>query len=94
MKNTDKILAKSVSSSVNGFWIEAIGWYGFVALMLAYALVSFKMIGGDSLLYQLLNLSGAFGLGVIAYFKKVYQSLVLQIIWGVIGVIAIMKMFL
>lgn len=84
---------KNIKNSSN-FWFELFGWYGFLALMMAYALVSFKIISGDSWIYQLLNLTGSIGLLLIAVNKKVYQSVVLNIIWSMIGIIAIIKLFL
>ena len=38
-------------------FIEMIGWYGTVALLGAYALVSFLPLFADSLWYQLLNVT-------------------------------------
>ncbi|MCX6717439.1 MAG: hypothetical protein NTU76_02070 [Candidatus Taylorbacteria bacterium] len=41
-------------------WVtETLGWYGVVAVVLAYALLSFKILNSDSLLFQGLNLTGA-----------------------------------
>lgn len=41
---------------------EILGWYGVAAIVGAYALSSFGVIGGQSLLYQGLNLTGAIGI--------------------------------
>jgi hypothetical protein len=76
-KNTKKLL------------IESFGWYGAIVVLAAYALVSFSLITADGLIFQLLNLTGSFGLLSIAYYKKVYQSVVLNIIWSIIGIIVI-----
>ncbi len=64
--------------------IETAGWYGTVAILGAYALVSFNIIKSASLAYQLLNLTGSLGIIVISASKKVFQSVVLNIIWGVV----------
>lgn len=67
-----------------------IGWFGAFATLGAYFLVSFAIVDARSLNYQLLNLSGAVGLGTICYFKKTYQPLFVNIVWGLIAVFAIL----
>ena len=71
--------------------METFGWYGAAAILGAYALVSFSFITANGLIFQLLNLTGALGLMAIAYHKKVYQSVVLNIVWSIIGIIAILN---
>lgn len=68
------------------------GWYGMTALITAYALVSFGIIPGQGLAYQLLNMSGAIGLTVIALAKNVPQSVLLNVFWMIIGFVAIWKL--
>ena len=70
---------------------EAIGWYGTVAIVLAYLLVSFGMLDSNGLPYQLLNLSGAIGIVSISLQKRAYQPAVLNIIWSMIALVAIVK---
>lgn len=71
-----------------------LGWYGVLAILLAYLLVSFSVIEVKSLTYQLLNLSGSLGIIVEAVPKKDAQPAVLNAIWGVIALIAIMRIIL
>ena len=73
---------------------EIIGWYGTVAIVLAYALVSNSLVSPTNYIYQLLNLTGAFGIIWISYKKKVYQSISLNIIWAIIAILAIMKLLI
>ena len=68
--------------------IELFGWYGTIAIVGAYALSSFLIIKPDSLIYQLLNLTGALGIVGVSFFKKAYQPGVLNIIWSIIALIA------
>jgi hypothetical protein len=70
-------------------WLEIIGWYGPVALIAAFALVSFEVIVARSYLYQLLNLTGSIGIIAISLYKKVYQSVVLNIFMVAIALIAL-----
>lgn len=45
---------------------EVVGWYGMVAIVFAYALVSFSVLTPTSIWYQLLNFTG--GVGIIINF--------------------------
>ena len=71
--------------------IEIFGWYGTVAIVGAYALSSFSIIKPDNLIYQLLNLTGALGIIADTFYKKDYQPGVLNVIWSIIALIAIIS---
>ena len=71
---------------------EALGWYGVVAVVGAYALLSLNMLDSNSLIFQGLNLTGAIGIVIDALEDKNTQPAVLNIIWGIIALIAIIKM--
>lgn len=71
--------------------IEVYGWYGTVAIMLAYILVSFTVIDVTNIWYQLLNGTGALGIVAVSFHHKNYQPGVLNIIWTIIAIIAILK---
>lgn len=68
-----------------------LGWYGAGAILVAYALLSFSVLSASSLIYQLLNLTGALGILVDTYYKKDTPPEVLNIIWSVIALIAIFR---
>lgn len=72
---------------------EIAGWYGAVAILTGYTLVSFEIISSDTLLFQLLNLTGALGIIAIAAYKRVAQSIVLNIVWSAVAIIAIINIF-
>lgn len=72
---------------------EALGWYGMVALITAYFLVSFGWIDSEGVAFQLLNLTGSIGLLIVAASKGVTQSVILNFFWGAIGVIALVRLF-
>ena len=74
-------------------FIEIFGWYGTVAIVAAYALVSFSILQPTSIWYQLLNGTGAVGIVVDAFYKKDYQPGILNLIWTVIAIVAIVKIF-
>ena len=71
--------------------IESLGWYGTIAIVLAYALVSFGLLSSENIWYQILNCTGAIGIVVISFSKKTYQPGVLNLIWTIIALIAIVK---
>lgn len=72
--------------------ISYLGWYGVVAILAAYALVSFNVIAVKSYPYQLLNLTGALCIAIEAASKKDRQPAVLNAIWAVIALIAIVNL--
>ena len=71
-----------------------LGWVGTFLILLAYGLLSFSILKSDSILYQLMNLLGALGIVVDTYYKKDRPPEVLNIIWAVIALIAILKILL
>ena len=70
---------------------EALGWYGVIAVVGAYALLSLDIVSSNSLLFQGLNLTGAIGIVIDALEDKNTQPAVLNIIWAIIALIAIVK---
>ena len=73
---------------------EFCGWYGMLALIVAYFLVSFGWIDGQGLIFQIINLTGGVGLLIVAASKGVLQSVILNFFWAIIGVITIARIFL
>lgn len=70
---------------------DAIGWIGTVLTLAAYFSISFGILHSRDLSYQILNLAGALGLGTICYFRRTYQPFVVNIIWGIIAILAILN---
>ncbi len=81
---------KKQNSRVKLFF-NLVGWYGAIATLSAYMLISFAILKPLDLKYQLLNLSGSIGLGLICYYKRTYQPLFVNIVWGVIAILAIVN---
>ena len=73
---------------------EIAGWYGAIAILSAYALMSFKVIPADGFVFQILNLTGAIGFIIIGTYKNVKQTIILNVFWGVVALIAIINIFL
>lgn len=74
--------------------IQVYGWYGSIAILLAYGLASLGLVQTNSYIYQLLNLTGALGIASISILKKARQPAVLNIIWAIIALIAIVSLLI
>lgn len=72
--------------------VEIYGWYGAVALLVAYALLSLSVIDRGGL-FQTLNLTGALGVGLAALSKRSYQAAVLEFIWAAIALLALLQLW-
>ena len=84
------MLAMNVINNMNNqIWFDTIGWLGAVALLAAYALVSFKRLEGDSSTFQLLNISGSILLAANTLFYGSYPSTFVNLIWAGIAVFSI-----
>lgn len=70
---------------------EILGWYGASAIMAAYFLNSFNWLDANTAGYQLLNLTGAIGMGAIGWHKKVNPSVAINLIWAVIALVAVAR---
>lgn len=70
-------------------FIELFGWYGTIAIPVAYALLSFSILQPTDIAYQLLNGTGALGIVLVSFRKRAYQPGVLNIVWTLIAFAAI-----
>jgi hypothetical protein len=70
-------------------WFDTIGWVGAVALLIAYALISFKRLEGDSTTFQFLNIGGSVLLAANTIFYGSYPSTFVNLIWAGIAVFSI-----
>jgi hypothetical protein len=71
--------------------VEIFGWYGMIAILGAYFLISFEILESTSLIFQFLNITGAIGIVAVSLYKKAYQPGVLNIIWAIIALLAILR---
>lgn len=74
--------------------VELIGWMGAAASLSAFSLNSLNIISSQSTQYLLLNVFGCFFLIVYAIYKKAHASWVLNSIWLLITLIALLKVYL
>lgn len=73
---------------------EIIGWVGVLCVLYAYILLSFEVFIASDLMYQALNIAGGFGIMYSSFVKKNYQPVVLNAIWTLVAVIAVLKIIL
>jgi len=65
----------------NNVFIEYLGWYGALALVGAYALYSFGILGAESIWYHVFNLTGSAGIIAISVYKKIWQPAIVNVMW-------------
>lgn len=74
--------------------LEIFGWTGAAASLSAFSLNSLAVIGSQSVPYLTLNVVGCFFLILYAVFKKAYASWVLNSIWLLITLAALVKVYM
>ena len=73
----------------NHFWLDAIGWVGAAALLVAYAMVSSRKLEAHSAAFQLLNVGGSVLLAANTVFYGSYPSTFVNLIWAAIATFSI-----
>lgn len=73
---------------------DLLGWYGAGAILIAYALTQFEILEVEDLAYQILNVTGALGIVYTSFKKRAYQPAVLNLVWTLIGCVAIIRILL
>lgn len=71
--------------------LQIFGWIGMVLILAAYFLVSFNFLSFDSIWYQGMNVVGSLGIVLETLSKKDYQPAVLNIVWILIAIVAILR---
>ncbi len=74
--------------------IDIIGWIGSIEVIAAYGLNSYQKIKTDSVLFQLLNLTGALFLIVNTIYYRAYPSAFINIVWVIIALLSLGRLFL
>ena len=72
---------------------ELAGWYGTAAILTAYGLSSFGWLEQGPL-YQLLNLTGAAGVGLVCWRRRTWQAFWLEAVWGAVALVALARALL
>jgi hypothetical protein len=71
---------------------DIFGWAGMVLVLLAYILLSTNKIHNGKL-YQTLNLVAALLMAIGLFPKDAWFSFALQVVWGGVAIIAIVRIF-
>ena len=74
-------------------WIELLGWYGTAAIVGAYAGLSFGWLE-EGTTYQLLNLTGALGVGLVCWARRTWQPFWLEVVWAAVAATALARLIL
>lgn len=69
---------------------DILGWIGMVLVLIAYGLLSANKITNGKL-YQILNILASIFMAIGLLPKNAWFSFALQIVWAIIGVLAIIK---
>ncbi len=70
---------------------DIFGWIGMILVLVAYALLSINKINNGKL-YQTLNLLAAIFMAIGLFPKNAWFSFSLQIVWGVVALVALVKL--
>jgi hypothetical protein len=73
--------------------IDIVGWIGSIEVLIAYGLNSYQRIKSDSMVFYLLNLTGGIFLVIYTVNKEAFASAFVNVVWVIIAVIAIAKVF-
>jgi hypothetical protein len=71
--------------------IETIGWTGAVLILVAYILLSSGRLGGQSRLYQWMNIVGAACFIINSGYNGAVPSAVLNVVWAGIGLFTLWR---
>ena len=68
------------------------GWVGAALILTAYCLISFEVLKGSDLSYQLMNIIGSGLMMVLAIARSARPSIVVNAVWIVIGIVAVVNL--
>ncbi len=69
------------------------GWIGMILLIVGYSMISFKKVKSKSKTFHLINLFGAIGILVNAFYNKLFPVIILNIFWIIISIISLVNIF-
>jgi hypothetical protein len=74
------------------WYTEVIGWFGVLAILLAYTLLNFGRLDSHNTWYQILNLAGSVALIVNCGIKKDSEPLFLNIVWAIVALLSLVRL--
>jgi hypothetical protein len=82
---------KAPRNKVTNQLIEIFAWYGVVAILAAYMLTTLQVLPATHFVVLLLNITGSLGILLDALKDKNWQPVVLNAIWMIIAVVAMLR---
>jgi hypothetical protein len=73
--------------------LEAIGVLGSIMVLGAFGLNSFGVVASTSIVYQVMNLVGGAAFVYYTFKKTAWSSLVVNVAWVVIAIVALYRIF-
>ncbi len=86
-------MVKAKKQSRTTIW-EIAGWAGVVFIAGSYSLLALGFVDGESLLYHSLVFVGSVFVASISYLKKTYQPFILNVLFAILAMLAIMRIIL
>ncbi|MFK8068405.1 MAG: hypothetical protein AB8D52_09175 [Gammaproteobacteria bacterium] len=71
--------------------LDICGWTGMILVVTGYYLVSNGKIEGQTIIFQLINIVAATFIGINAYYYGALPSVGLNVVWVLIGIMAMIK---
>ena len=72
--------------------INLVGWCGVLTILVAYAAINFGWLSVHSLAYTSLNIIGSVAILIETFAKRDFQPAVLNSIWAIIALIALVRL--
>ena len=69
---------------------DILGWIGTILLVMDYILLSTNKIENGKL-YQIINLIASLCMAIGVFPKNAWFSFALQVVWGIIAIVALIK---
>ena len=71
-----------------------LGWTGTALILIAYFLISFSFLSPENIIYPFLNIAGSVLLALNLWERKAPAAMTLQVIWILIALGSLGKIFL
>jgi hypothetical protein len=75
------------------FYGELVGWYGVIAILIAYIGNMLGWMDVQHWLYLVLNITGSIGILIDAAQQKNWQPVVLNLVWMLVAIIGLIRTF-
>ena len=84
-----KELKHSIREGCSGCLIEFYGYTGSLSIMVAYALTSHEF--DKKIWIDIMNLYGSSAVGIVSYRSRVWQAVILEVVWFGIASVSLVR---